>query len=107
MIEFNAMLANLLRARFPCLYLSTYEEERALAVIRTIAADTALIKTPRAVYTWSLTTGLIGDGMAGKEDTKSPLKALEAVENCEEPAIFVFKDFPFISAARDVHRNFP
>ncbi|STO13866.1 Uncharacterised protein [[Flavobacterium] thermophilum] len=51
-------IANLLRARFPFLYISTWEEERVLSLIRSIASDLSLIKTPREVITWKLTTGL-------------------------------------------------
>ena len=90
--NFQKRLSNLLRARFPYLYLSTWEEDRALSIIHSVAKDQSLIKTPRKVFTWSLTTGMIGDG-AGKDDTKSPLKALERIELYGEPALFVLKDF--------------
>jgi len=90
--DFKKRLSNLLKARFPYLYLSTWEEDRALSIIRSVAKDQSLIKTPRKVFTWSLTTGMTGEG-TGKEDTKSPLKALERIETCAEPALFVLKDF--------------
>src|SRR4051812_31833434 len=91
--EFRTLLANLLKARFPLLYIPTWEEERALAVIRTLARDEALIKTPRQVQTWSLTTGLSSDGQPGKEETKAPLRMLEQIEKESKPSIFVLKDF--------------
>ena len=86
------MIANLLRARFPFLYISTWEEERALSLIRSIASDISLIKTPREVITWKLTTGL-ANSEKQFHDTKSPMKALELIESYEEPAIFVLHDF--------------
>jgi hypothetical protein len=93
MSEFQTQCANLLKARFPLLYLSTWEEERALASIRAIAQDPALIKTPRTVYVWKQTTGLSADGRPGREETRAPVKALEVVEGMDEAALFVFLDF--------------
>jgi SpoVK/Ycf46/Vps4 family AAA+-type ATPase len=90
---FQMHLSHLMRARFPFLYIPTWEEERALAVIADVAAEEALIKTPRKVFTWSLTEGLTTSGERGKEDSKAPLKCLELIEACQEPAIFVLKDF--------------
>ena len=91
--SFPTRLAHLLKARFPCLYLCTWEEDRALAAIRKVAKDEALIKTPRSVFVWSVTSGLSGDGRAEGEDSKSPIKALEFAEKHAEAAVFVFKDF--------------
>lgn len=91
--QFETVVANLLKARFPLLYVSTWEEERAVAVVSHLVGNESLIKTPRKVFTWSLTTGLTGDGQAPKEETKAPLKALELVEKCADPAVFIFKDF--------------
>lgn len=90
---FGLTFANLMKARFPYVYISTWEEERAIAVIRSIAGNEELIKTPRQVFTWSVTTGISSNGQAGKEETKNPLKALEFIERFNEPAIFVLKDF--------------
>jgi hypothetical protein len=58
-----------------------------------VCEDASLIKRPRTVFTRSTTTGMIGDGHAGKEETKAPLKALEFEEKFEEPAVFVLMDF--------------
>jgi hypothetical protein len=91
--KFEKNLANLLRARFPYLYISTSEESRVLALISSVAANVALIRTPRKVFEWSLTDGLTDSGKAAGDDTKSALKALEFVERYQEAAIFVLKDF--------------
>src|SRR5438309_2185004 len=91
--QFKAYVANLFKARFPHLYISTWEEERALSTIRAVAQEETLIRTPRVVFTWSLITGMVGNGQPGKEETKAPLKALEFIEKFEEPAVFVLKDF--------------
>ncbi len=91
--QFRTYVSNLFKARFPYLYISTWEEERAISAIRAVCEDKLLIKTPRTVFTWSLTTGIVGDSQPGKEETKAPLKALEFVEKFEEPAVFILKDF--------------
>jgi SpoVK/Ycf46/Vps4 family AAA+-type ATPase len=91
--DFKIVLSNLLKARFPYLYISTWEEERAVDVIRSVVTDERLIKTTRKVFTWSVTKGLSENGQKGKEETKAPLKALDFIENYQEPAIFILKDF--------------
>ncbi len=91
--SFQKILTDFLKARFPYLYISTWEEDRALALIRSVAGDAQQIKTPRMLFTWSITTGMAADGQVGKDETKAPLKALEFIEKYDEPAIFVLKDF--------------
>ncbi|ANU12153.1 ATPase [Planococcus antarcticus DSM 14505] len=84
-------MANLFKARFPFLYLATWEEDRALALISSIASNHELIKTTRKVITWKVT-----EGISESKDsigTKAPLKALEYIEQYEDPAIFVLQDF--------------
>nr|WP_207716945.1 AAA family ATPase [Clostridium beijerinckii] len=86
-------LANLFKARFPYVYISTWEEERAISVIDFVGKDENLIKTKRTTYIWSQTDGMCIQGAKGREETKQPIKALEFIEKCEEPAIFILKDF--------------
>lgn len=85
------LMANLFKARFPFLYLATWEEDRALAMISSIASNYELIKTPRKVITWKVTEGISEE--KNSAGTKAPLKALEYIEQYEEPAIFVLQDF--------------
>jgi SpoVK/Ycf46/Vps4 family AAA+-type ATPase len=93
MADFQAAFANLLKARFPYIYVATWEEERVLGLIREVARTEALVRTPRTVFTWSTTEGLVGPGAPSREQTEKPLDALAQVERQAEPAIFVFKDF--------------
>ncbi|GJM68439.1 hypothetical protein HMSSN036_06550 [Paenibacillus macerans] len=86
-------LANLFRARFPYLYIQTWEENRILSLIREVAQDAELIKTPREVMMWRVTTGMIDGKGQAKGDTKPPLKALEFIEKYDKPCIFVLQDF--------------
>jgi hypothetical protein len=75
--QFKVYVTNLFKARFPYIYISTWEEDRALSAIRAVCEDESLITTPRTVITWRSTTGILGEGQPGKEETKAPLKALE------------------------------
>ena len=96
--EFATLVSNLLKARFPCLYITSWEEDRLLSLINSIAKDENLIKTPRDVFTWKLTTGMIGNNgqktcATGGCASKDPVKALEFVEEYDKPGLFVFLDF--------------
>ena len=92
-LKFEKNIANFMRARFPYLYISTWEESRVLSMINTVAKNVELIRTTRKVFEWSLTDGLINSGKLIGKDTKSALKALDFIERYQEPAIFVLKDF--------------
>ena len=93
MSDFGVSFANLLRARFPYIYVGTWEEERVLGMIRETARNAELVRTPRTVYTWSVTDGLVGPAAPAKETCEAPLDALAFVARHTEPAVFVFKDF--------------
>lgn len=92
-LEFKFLLSNYLKARFPYIYIPTWEEDRVLSIINTISTDPNLIKTPRTVYIWKLTTGLTQNDKNVISDTKSPLKTFEFIEKSDDPAVFVFLDF--------------
>ena len=93
-INVKKHLSNLFRARFPIIYIPTWEESRAIEILSDIANDVQLIKTQRTLYIWSQTQGLCsyttGKAIA---DTKTPVKALEYIADCSEAAIFCLKDF--------------
>ncbi|MFP3122592.1 AAA family ATPase [Ectobacillus funiculus] len=90
---FKIGMANYFRARFPFLYVSTWEEERVITEVKQIVQTVDLIKTPRTLFTWSVTEGLRSDGNVQSNDTKAPMKALEFIEKYREPAVFILKDF--------------
>lgn len=89
----KTLLANLLKARFPYLYIQTWEEDRILSLIRSVAQDAGLIKTPREVLTWRMTTGIVDGNHQPKGDSKQPLKALEFIEKYDKPCVVVLQDF--------------
>jgi SpoVK/Ycf46/Vps4 family AAA+-type ATPase len=91
--RFEHLITTLFKARFSLLYISTWEEDRAMDTLKRVAADEAKIKTVRKVFVWSVTNGLQEGTAPGAEDSKAPLRALETVEQYPEPALFIFKDF--------------
>ncbi|WP_239014795.1 AAA family ATPase [Archangium violaceum] len=82
----------LIRARYPLLYLVSWEEHRV---------DTLLANMARAhgkvLLTWSISRGLryLGGnrGPSLPEETRNPIDAIAAIEKLSEPALVVLKDF--------------
>lgn len=92
-MDFQSNLSSMIKARFPVLYLTTFEEERAVNQIIDLCNREDIIKRSRKVYTWSMTDGFVCDGSNPSQDTKSPLKALEFTETVQESSVFILKDF--------------
>jgi SpoVK/Ycf46/Vps4 family AAA+-type ATPase len=90
---FAVSFAHLLRARFPYIYVGTWEEDRVLGMIRETARDIELVRTARNVFTWSVTDGLVGPAVPPKAECEAPADALGFVARYADPAVFVFKDF--------------
>lgn len=85
-------LSRLFRARFPYIYLTTWEEERAIALIKQLAKSEKLIRVPREVYTWTQTNGFILNGKK-VDGTNSPDKAIDFIKDCNKNAVFILCDF--------------
>ena len=84
----------LIRARYPIIYVSTWEEERVEQCLRQIATT-----RKKHLYVWTVTQGIIKSGTEGRSskggsgNTSDPLCALDNVIQHVEPAIYLFKDF--------------
>ncbi|AEV83748.1 ATPase [Actinoplanes sp. SE50] len=91
-MSFSETLAQLLKARFPVLYVETFEEQRALHRIAAVAGDEVLVRTPRGLWTWTLTGGLIPPDGKPRSGTHGAAGALQAVQRVDEPGVFVFRD---------------
>ena len=85
-------LSMLFRARFPYIYITTWEEERAVSLIKRISKSEKLIRVPREVYTWTQTNGFILNGQK-IEGTNSPDKAIDFIRECNKNAVFILCDF--------------
>ena len=90
----------LIRARYPLIYVISWEEQRVVAQVSKIAA-----KLGKNVFEWSINTGLVPAGTSIQSQkhkdsaTQDPLVALGNVIEHVEPALYVFKDFhPFLKA---------
>lgn len=85
----------LIRARYPIIYVVTWEEARVEEHLRKIAA-----RRDKSLFCWSITSGMYRTGAdtAGRsKGVADPLEALDAVIDHKEPALYLFKDFhPFM-----------
>ena len=87
-------LSNLIRARFPMIYIPTFEEDRVTKYIKSIVTNEQLIKYPREVFTWTQTVGLYNDTLKKVvSDTICPCKMLEYIRKYDKDAVFILYDF--------------
>lgn len=89
----------LIRARYPVIYVVTWEESRVEDAVAEIAA-----KRDKKVFTWSVCRGIVPYGTSPQSQrnvdakTTDPLVALNHVLDTVDPSVFVFKDFhPYLS----------
>ncbi len=90
----------LIRAKYPILYIVSWEERRIEHLLRQVAAQRR-----KNLYGWTVTDGLhpLDGSAAPPRDalTCDPLHALEEIAVSREAAIFVLKDFhPFLDERR-------
>ncbi|HYE62366.1 MAG TPA: AAA family ATPase [Phycisphaerales bacterium] len=80
----------LIRARYPVIYVVSWEEARVEQHLQRIAA-----RRNKALYTWSVTSGLQKVSEPGSPRGKGPtdpIEAMTAIIEQKEPAIYLFKD---------------
>src|SRR5687768_13285910 len=81
-------LRTLVLSRHPAIVLETAEEERADALVRSVAVD---LQVP--VWTWTVTRGLAAmDAQNGIHGTTDLDQALRTIADLKGDAIYVFKD---------------
>src|SRR5437870_11929664 len=84
----------LIRARYPIIYVVSWEEERVERCLRKIAEA-----RKKKLLVWTVTQGIVKSGAevtrtkSGAGNTSDPLSALDSVIEQIEPAIYLFKDF--------------
>lgn len=84
----------LIRARYPLIYVISWEEQRLVNKVKKIAS-----RLGKSVFEWSVTTGLVPAGTSIQSQkhrdtaTQDPLVALDNVIEHVDPALYVFKDF--------------
>ena len=84
----NQELETLIRARYPIIYVVSWEEERVEEAIRRIAQDRG-----KKLFQWTITQGMVQNANTRNDPTREPLAALDAIMDSRDPAIFLLKDF--------------
>jgi hypothetical protein len=90
--SFEENLAQLLGARFPILYVESFEEARVLAAVGAVSSDVAATRTARPLHVWSGTRGITGPDGALIAGTAEPAQALDWLLRNDGPGVFVFLD---------------
>src|SRR6059058_1541220 len=100
--RFVADLDTLIRARYPLIYLVSWEEQRLDGILQDLAAQHG-----KVLFGWSVTRGLrrIGGARAVPhlDAQKSPVEMLATLAKLGEPSLVVLKDFhPYLGDAQVV-----
>jgi SpoVK/Ycf46/Vps4 family AAA+-type ATPase len=91
----------LIRARYPLLYVVSYEEQRVMQSLYTMAKE-----RDKQLCVWSATCGMLkpedlenaAEPLKVEESTRDPINALNYIERQTYPAIFLLKDFhPYLN----------
>jgi ATP-dependent 26S proteasome regulatory subunit len=96
----------LIRARYPIVYVVSWEEERVERCLRRIAEARG-----KKLFVWTVTQGILKSGVdpqqakSGSGNTTDPIAALDSVVAQIEPAIYLFKDMHRFTA--DERCNLP
>jgi ATP-dependent 26S proteasome regulatory subunit len=86
-------LETLIRARYPLIYIVSWEEKRVEDALRAISTNRG-----KRMFVWTVTQGLVASPTASDKQTRAPMAALDFIETSTDPAVFVLKDFnAFIS----------
>ena len=84
----------LIRAKYPLIYLLSWEERRVEAMLRRVAA-----RRKKRLFCWTVTEGIVAIDTVQPTpvdpSAKTPLKALEHVANCHDAAVYLLKDLHF------------
>ncbi len=93
-------LNTLTRAKYPIIYIVSWEERRIEDMLRQVA-----LERRKKLYEWTITNGIMPLDVVQTHPidpaTRDPLTALDFVAHSQEAAIFVLKDFhPFLDSDR-------
>lgn len=78
----------LIRARYPLIYLVSWEESRAEGMLARVAEA-----QKKRIFVWSVTRGLCDAQGACDKNLRDPQTALDFIDKTDQHAIFVLKDF--------------
>ena len=81
-------LETLIRARYPLIYVVSWEERRVEEALRAISSNRG-----KRMWVWSVTQGLVNSPTGKDTKTRAPMAALDVIEASNDPAVYVLKDF--------------
>ncbi len=81
-------LEMLIRAKYPIIYVVSWEEGRVESALRRIAQDRG-----KKIFFWTITQGMVQNVNHKDNATRDPMNALDFVMDSREQALFVLKDF--------------
>lgn len=82
-------LETLIRARYPIIYIVSWEEQRVEDALREIARERG-----KKIFFWTVTQGMVQNPAHRDNATRDPIAALDAViDSREAQALFVLKDY--------------
>src|SRR4051794_8576729 len=85
--KFKNEISTLVRARYALIYLSTYEEIRALETLQELSQERS-----SSLFIWSRTEGVVSNAGVVASVT-DPMAILKWYEESKEKSILVLKDF--------------
>ncbi len=93
-------LETLIRARYPIIYIVSWEEQRVEDALREIARERG-----KKIFFWTVTQGMVQNPAHRDNATRDPMTALDAVIDSREQALFVLKDYhAFMSEVSVIRR---
>ena len=81
-------LETLIRARYPIIYIVSWEEKRVEDALRQIAQARG-----KKIYFWTITQGMVLNPNSRDNATRDPIAALDFVMDSRDQALFVLKDY--------------
>jgi len=96
----EAEIEHLVRARYPLIYVVSWEEARVEDALQRIA-----LRRGKKLIIWSVTEGIAGAKATNAAELRDPLKALEWILESKEDALIVMRDFhPYLTDPTVVRR---
>lgn len=86
--ETTKKIETLIRARYPLIYVVSFEESRAESALREVADGRS-----KKTYSWTITEGLVTPEGTILSEFKDPVKALEYIYQADVNGIFIIKDY--------------
>lgn len=81
-------LEMLIRAKYPIIYIVSWEEGRVESALRRIAQERG-----KKIFFWTITQGMVQNANHRDNATRDPMNALDYVMDSRDQALFVLKDF--------------